>query len=319
MGCCGNLDKNQYEMPLEQIEEFNQLKSEIEEIITNNENPYRKDSNKLIELLNKTSVKISEYEEELDKLKNKKNIDKNVPDDFIKGLNTDIKQLKDYYIILDNLIKENDNENKSIKLKLNLNGIQKEVSIKEEISLSNRDKSNNDNLKNINSQNNAYLNEKNDLNLNNTDNIYFKKYVRRNKRSDIFNKKSNKNRVFPQADFFGFPQSENFNFLTNDNGLINKDEITTSEVTNNINNIINIIFVLQNGKKVGIQIKKNDQFLTAIEKLGEKEDLKDMENMILLDGEEDITDKVKNGENISSFGFNDYHFIQVKLTSKINY
>ena len=36
--------------------------------------------------------------------------------------------------------------------------------------------------------------------------------------------------------------------------------------------------------------------------------------MILLDGEEDITDKVKNGENISTFGFNDYHFIQVKLT-----
>ena len=35
--------------------------------------------------------------------------------------------------------------------------------------------------------------------------------------------------------------------------------------------------------------------------------------MILLDGEEDITDKVKNGENISSFGFDDYHFIQVKL------
>ena len=318
MGCCGNLDKNQYEMPFEQIEKFNQLKSEIEEIIANNENPYRKDSNKLIELLNKTSVKISEYEEELDKLKNKKNIDKNVPDDFIKGLNTDIKQLKDYYIILDNLIKENDNENKSIKLKLNLNGIQKEDSIKEEISLTNRDKSNNDNLKNINSQNNAYLNEKNDLNLNNTDNIYFKKYVRRNKRSDIFNKKSYKSRVFPQAELFGFPQSENFNFLTNDNGLINKDEITTSEVTNNINNIINIIFVLQNGKKVGIQIKKNDKFLTAIEKLGEKEDIKDMENMILLDGEEDITDKVKNGENISTFGFNDYHFIQVKLQNKIN-
>ena len=314
MGCCGNLDKNQYEMPYEQIEDFNQLKAEIEGIITNNENPYRKDYNKLLELLNKTSIKISEYEEELDKLKNKKNIDKNVPDDFIKGLNSDIKQLKDYYLILDNLIKENDNENESIKL--NLNDIQKEDAIKEEITLSNRDKKNDDNLKNINSQNNSNLNKQNDLNLNNTDNIYFKKYVRRNKRSDIFNKKSNQNRAFPQADLFGFPQSENFNFFSNDNGLINKDEITTSEVTNNINNIINIIFVLQNGKKVGIQIKKNDKFLTAIEKLGEKENLKDMENMIILDGEEDITNKVKNGENISSFGFNDYHFIQIKLTEQ---
>jgi len=311
MGCCGNLDKNHYEMPYEQIEAYNQLKSEIDEIITNNENPYRKDSNKLIELLNRTSVNISEFEELLDNLKNKKNIDKDIPDDFIKGLNSDIKQLKDYYLILDNLIKENDNENKS-----NQNEIQKEKEIKEEASLSNRDKKDNDNLKNINinPQKNENENEQNEPNLNNNENIYFKKYVRRNKRSDFFNKRNNQNRAFPQADLFGFPQSENYNFITNDNGLLNKDEISTSEVTNNINNIINIIFVLQNGKKVGIQIKKNDKFLTAIEKLGEKEeDLKNIENMILLDGEKDITDKVKNGENISSFGFNDYHFIQVKL------
>jgi len=34
--------------------------------------------------------------------------------------------------------------------------------------------------------------------------------------------------------------------------------------------------------------------------LGEKEEnLKNIENMILLDGEEDITNKVKNGENAS--------------------
>ena len=195
MGCCGNLDKNQYEMPYEQIEDFNQLKAEIEGIITNNENPYRKDYNKLLELLNKTSIKISEYEEELDKLKNKKNIDKNVPDDFIKGLNSDIKQLKDYYLILDNLIKENDNENKNIKL--NLNEIQKEDDIKEEVTLSNRDKKNNDILRNINIQNNANINEQNDLNINNTDNIYFKKYVRRNKRRNNL-----KRRLIPQADLF---------------------------------------------------------------------------------------------------------------------
>ena len=206
MGCCGNLDKNQYEMPYEQIEEFNQLNAEIEEIITNNENPYRKDSNKLLELLNKVSVKISEYEEELDKLKKKKNIDKNDPDDFIKALNSDIKQLKDYYLILDKLIKENENENKSIKLKLSPNEIQKENSIKEEISLSNRDNKNNENLKHINNQNNANLNDKNDLNLNNTDKIYFRKYIRRNKRSDIFNKKSKQSKAFPQADLLGFAQ-----------------------------------------------------------------------------------------------------------------
>ena len=326
MGCCGSLNKNNYEMPLEKIEEYNKLKKEIDEIITNNENPNRKDSNKLLELLNKASVKISEYEEELDYLKNKKNIDKNIRGNYIKGFNNDIKELKDYYLILDNLIKENDNDKvndkdedkvndkdedenkvkengnkiKIINLKLNINEIQKEDIINEKVPLSNRD-----NLKNIN-KNDGNLNEQNDMNLNNTDNIYFKKYVRRNKRRNNISQ-----RAIPQADLFGFPKPEKFNFLTNNNGLINKDEISTSEVTNDL---INIIFVFQNGKKVGIQIKRSDKFLTAIEKLGEKENLKDIDNMILLDGEEDITDKVKSGESISSFGFNDYHFIQVKLT-----
>ena len=57
MGCCGNLNKNHNEIPYEQIDEFNKLKKEIDGIITNNENQYRKDSDKLLELLNKTPVK----------------------------------------------------------------------------------------------------------------------------------------------------------------------------------------------------------------------------------------------------------------------
>jgi len=347
MGCCGNNKKNNYEMPYKQIEEYNILKKEIDEIITNNESPHRKDSNKLFELLNKISVKISEFEKELDNLKNKKNIDNNIRDNYIKGFNTDIQEMKEYYLILDNLVKENDNEKdkdnekdndnddenkierkienkiKSINLKLDLNKIQKEDFFSEEISLSNRDKKNNNdnnfivNLKqNLKSKNNGdanandNMNEQNEndinINLNNPDNIYFKKYVRRNKRRNNISP-----RFFPSTELFGFPKPENFNYLTNNNGLVNKEEISTSE---NTNDIINIIFVLQNGKKIGVPIKKNDKFLTAIEKLGEKEEnLKNIVNMILLDGEEDITDKVKNGENVSSFGFNDYHLIQVKL------
>ena len=247
MGCCGNLNKNHYEIPYEQIDEFNKLKKEIDGIIKNNENQYKKDSDKLLELLNKTSVKISQYEKELDNLKNKQNIDTNIKGNYIKGLNNDIKELKDYYLILDNLIKENNNENKN--LKLDINGIQKEAINKEEISLSNRDNKNNDNLKNINTQNNVNLNEQNDLNLNNPENIYFKKYIRRNKR---------RNKVFPKADLFGFPKPENFNFLTNNNGLISKDENSTSEA---INNKTNIIFVLQNmGKKQEFKLKKMINF-----------------------------------------------------------
>ena len=242
MGCCGSLNKNNYEMPCEKIEEYNKLKKEIDELMTNNENQYWKDSNKLLELLNKTSVKISEYEEELDNLKNKKNIDKNIRGNYIKGLNSDIKELKDYYLILDNLIKENDNgqdkikdkdnENKIINLKLNINEIQKEDIINEKVPLSNRVQTNNDILKNINIINNVNLTEQNDMNLNNTDNIYLKKYIRRN---------NLKQRTIPKAYLFGFPKPEKFNFLTNNNGLVSKDEISTSIV---INDIINIIFVL---------------------------------------------------------------------------
>ncbi len=38
-----------------------------------------------------------------------------------------------------------------------------------------------------------------------------------------------------------------------------------------------------------------------------------IDNMIILDGNNNITDRVKNEEIISNFGFNDYHFIQIKL------
>ena len=98
--------------------------------------------------------------------------------------------MKDYYLILDNLIKENDNgqdkikdkdsENKIVNLKLNINEIQKEDIINEKVPLSNRVKTNNDILKNNNIINNVNLTEQNDMNLNNTDNIYLKKYIRRN-------------------------------------------------------------------------------------------------------------------------------------------
>jgi len=115
MGCCGNNKKNNYEMPYKQIEEYNILKKEIDEIITSNESPHRKDSNKLFELLNKISVKISEFEKELDNLKNKKNIDNNIRDNYIKGFNIDIQEMKEYYLILDNLVKENDNEKNNEK------------------------------------------------------------------------------------------------------------------------------------------------------------------------------------------------------------
>ena len=62
-----------------------------------------------------------------------------------------------------------------------------------------------------------------------------------------------------------------------------------------------------------------DTFLQALNKLGEIETAyNNIDNIIILDGNNDITDRVKNGENICDFGFNDYHFIQLKLITNIN-
>lgn len=52
-------------------------------------------------------------------------------------------------------------------------------------------------------------------------------------------------------------------------------------------------------------------------KLGEKEEeYKNIDNIVLLDDNKDIMDKIKNGRYISSFGFNDCHFIHVKIVIK---
>ena len=83
--------------------------------------------------------------------------------------------------------------------------------------------------------------------------------------------------------------------------------------------MINIIFVLENGKKVDIQAEKNEYILDVVKKLGEKEEeYNNLDNILLFDDNEDITEKVKNGETVSSFGFNDYHCIQVKFGANIN-
>jgi len=79
-------------------------------------------------------------------------------------------------------------------------------------------------------------------------------------------------------------------------------------------NKINIIFIFENGKNITIQSEKDDKFLNALNKLGKKvNEYNNIDNMIILDGNNNITDRVKNEEIISNFGFNDYHFIQIKL------
>lgn len=100
----------------------------------------------------------------------------------------------------------------------------------------------------------------------------------------------------------------------NENDDKNKEKIEQNEqCIDDANDIINIIFILENYWKIGIQADKNEKLMDAIEKLGEKEEeYNDFAKMLLFDGDKEITDQVKDGEIISSFGFENFHTIQVK-------
>ena len=351
MGCCSPVDNNMEDVPLGKLEEFNILKSEINEIISDKDNKDRKNANKIFELFHQTSNKITEYEREIKKLKNKKLKNKNLNDDMIQGLNNDIQQLKEYNHTLNDLLKEteeNDNKNKNENHNETKNDFENKKEINEEINLSNEKEndinkinvkaSNNNNLEDLlendyqngyrkndfknesendfninnNNENVQTLNElENDLNGNksnsndmqNSNNIYFKKYIRRNKKSTILNKNSK----YQNTEHFGFPnEEEENNFNYDENGeLIEKNENE---------NLTNIIFALENGEKINVQIEKDGKLLDALEQLGEMmKDYNDIGKIEIYDGNDDITDKVKNGEILSAFGFNDYHIIQIKL------
>ena len=131
MGSCGPRDKGVEDYPFDKFEDFKILKSEITEIISNKEHRDRKDTNKLFELFNKTSNKITEFEKEVKKLRNRKlRNNPNVSDDMIKGLNDDIKLLREYNHTLNDLMKESDdneisnykNNDKNIFENNNING-----------------------------------------------------------------------------------------------------------------------------------------------------------------------------------------------------
>ena len=401
MGCCGPKDKNSDDFPYEKVEEFNKLKSEINQIIIDKDHQDRKNVNKLFELFNKTSNKISEYENEIKKLKNQK---QNLNNDLLKGLNEDIKQLRDYNHTLNNLIKESeDNEivNKTDQKNEIGNNLQNEIEngkkitekdiIIDEVKNSNdlniedngnikilknfNNKKNNlenfleDDFENgarhnfenatdndfqiefnnddngkkensrdlINGLNNEQLssinnnNNDNNENINNLNNfsqsgeikdekddkIYYKKSVRRNKKSDILNKKSktNSQKSILKRNLFGDNEMGNDNNINYnedmENELLEKNGNTPIQLENNL---INLIFALENGEKIELKAKKNERMLDIIEKFDRDfEEYSNIENIKLFDKDNEITEKVKNGEDISSLGINNEHIIQIKL------
>ena len=80
------------------------------------------------------------------------------------------------------------------------------------------------------------------------------------------------------------------------------------------NNMISLIFILENGNKIDLKTDKNEKLQNVVEKVVEnEEEYNNLEKLSIFDGDNEITDRVKNGEIISSFGFNEEHIIQIKL------
>ena len=270
MGCCATNAKFQLELPFDQMEEYDKLKSEIEQFLSSEMPQEKKDKNKISNLLIKLSNQITRYENDLLKLKRDKDKtnNENINDDLIEGINQDIKILKEYQTSLNNML------NTDTNVIINENQIF------------------------INDNNNIIIDNKNNINeINNNDNneIYFKKCIRRNKKG-ILNQKSNLN-------------DNNINNNENDKKM---ELIDTNDYLHlDQNNNINIIFEFEDGKKVGLLTNKEEKFSEVITRLYENE------NDILMkyqffDGDNNINEKINNGEKVQEFNLNDFHVIKVK-------
>ena len=285
MGCCAASSKFQLEVPFERMEEYEKLKLEIEQFLSSKDPNAKSNKNLISKLLKKSSNQISKYENELSRLK--LNQSKNeINDDLIESITQDIKVLKDYHTLLNNLMKENEN--------IDGNNQSKEIINENEIIINNNEDEDDENVENL----------KNIKNINNKENsdVYFKKSIRRNKKG-VLNQKYNLN---------------NMNNYESENNK-NIEMIDTNDNLNLNNNIINIIFEFDNGEKVEIQVKKDEKFIDVINRLSEdKTDLKNLENIQVFDGKNNIKEKIIQGEKVENFNLNDFHVIQILFMKEIN-
>ena len=159
MGCCVSNELSK-ELTLEEIEEYNKLTSEINEILSNKNNLDINNSDYLLKLINKISVKIANCEEIIKKIKLKR-FNSKFSGDTLKFLNNNIKQLKTFNNFLNEQITENRREN-----------LQKEETILKEFGVNT-----------INTVNEILLTSNNRQSLSNF--VYHKKNIRRNTRDDI--------------------------------------------------------------------------------------------------------------------------------------
>ena len=296
MGCCGSKSKLQVEIPYEKVEKYKNLKLRIEQFLSNTDPKERMDSNKILDLLIKTSNEISDYEDELKKLKRSQSKNMNVSDELIEGISQDIKVLKDYHQILNNSLKESeyyfDNQ-------INEN-------INEE-----KLKNNNNNLNVINNKDDSSIlsSEKHTKKENI---LYYRKYIRRNKKRNANNNRYNEVNDL-RLNFFN--QYE----ITNEDDKNNDFILTSENIPLDINNDLNLIFELESGKKLLLHANQEEKFLSVVKRLSEKEEGYDnLKNLRFYDEEKDISENIANGDKIKDFGLTDFHLIQVKIIDKNN-
>jgi hypothetical protein len=295
MGCCGSKSKLQIEIPYEKVEKYKNLKLRIEQFLSNTDPKERMDSNKILDLLIKTSNEISDYEDELKKLKRSQSKNMNVSDELIEGISQDIKVLKDYHQILNNSLKESeyyfDNQ-----INENIN----EEKLK-----------NNNNLNDIkNKDDSSILSSEKHVKKENI--LYYRKYIRRNKKRNANNNRYNEVNDL-RLNFFN--QYE----ITNEDDKNNDFILTSENIPLDINNDLNLIFELESGKKLLLHANQEEKFLNVVKRLSEKEEGYDnLKNLRFYDEEKDISENIANGDKIKDFGLTDFHLIQVKIIDKNN-
>ena len=108
MGCC--VENNLFqELTIEEIEEYNKLISDINQILNNKRNIDLQNNEVLLELINKISVKISNCEEIIEKIKLKR-FNSKIFGDTYQVLNNNINNLNRYNKFLNDTIIKNRKE-----------------------------------------------------------------------------------------------------------------------------------------------------------------------------------------------------------------
>ena len=187
-----------------------------------------------------------------------------------------------------------------------LNQHLKKISKKKQIEIITEENSLN-NKSNDNINNDNQLKSKKDLN---TKPIYYKKTIINSKYSGIFNKNKKYIKTNNNSSIIIYNRNKGNNSINN-NIFKNKTSIST---LNEEKNKININFILEDGNIIALITDIKDKFINLINKLGEEnEEYNNIEKMIILDGNDDITNRVKNQEIICDFGFEDNHFIKLKI------